>query len=261
MNASVPSVLSVSELPTPPGVEHYVRVLLVLGTLVVAMVSAVGVWRLEQFVRRIEPPPVFSDVPQRLEYQRDPLAACKEARRDLSRPPVISFTEEAAVYQALITQHLLPTFDRYGLKPIASRRIIVDPMTVEQREHHTGSSRWWLNSACTEMPALAKSTARSFRFANRMASAPLPRLFSLPVSVLFAAPSGGMEERQRFFASIQDSAGFVRLSRVGFAPDMRQALVYIEHSQSYGWGSGMYFLLVLDGGRWRIRDTHLDWIA
>ena len=236
------------------------RTIAVFGVVVLAAASALGAWRIQQFMQPVDPPAVRQALSAEQVDAADPVGECRKVRGGGLHPPALSVIEEAAVYHAVLTQYVVRTFDPGKLTPQSRRRIIVDPLTVVPWQAPNQPNPWPMNSACRGMPDLLRSTAISFRFANRIEGAPLPRLFALPVPVSFQSPPRGVAESRAFSVQLKDSDGYVRLSRVGFASDMSQALVLLELSRDYGWPRGTFFLLGFNGV-WRISDRWRAWAA
>jgi hypothetical protein len=58
-----------------------------------------------------------------------------------------------------------------------------------------------------------------------------------------------------------NSKRILTLSKVGFNPDMNQALVYMGIYSIYDVGMGYYVLLVKENGNWKIQDIIEAWIS
>lgn len=65
----------------------------------------------------------------------------------------------------------------------------------------------------------------------------------------------------QFNSIYPNSSGFVTLSKVGFNPEMDQALVYTGNQADYGTGQGFYVLLTKKGGDWNIQSMILAWVS
>jgi hypothetical protein len=73
--------------------------------------------------------------------------------------------------------------------------------------------------------------------------------------------SGTREDRQAFYRAYPDSGGVVTLSRVGFDPTRRQALVLVQHTCGDVCGTGHYVVLVNKDGRWQVYAIGRAWTA
>lgn len=65
----------------------------------------------------------------------------------------------------------------------------------------------------------------------------------------------------RFHATHPDSAGWIRLTDVGFTPDGGRALIYVVRAAGAAGGSGRWFVLEKRDGRWVIAQPSLAWIS
>lgn len=64
---------------------------------------------------------------------------------------------------------------------------------------------------------------------------------------------------QRFFRRYPRAQGIMRLSVVGFGSDRTQAFFYCENTWDALAGTGVYYLMVREGGSWDIKAEHLVW--
>jgi hypothetical protein len=71
----------------------------------------------------------------------------------------------------------------------------------------------------------------------------------------------GVEGWDDFNRKYPDSAGVIRLSRVGFNPNMDQALVYVTKSCGPLCGSGKYVFLVKDSNGWKVKKEFTVWVS
>ena len=123
---------------------------------------------------------------------------------------------------------------------------------------------------------IAKSTLEDYGRKNKSAMA-LENKFSsrIPVVLISAAERDkifnirgagahksanfeGMKELQRLYPKSQ---GFMNISRIGFNQDNAQALVYIGNICGGLCGSGQFFLLAKEEGRWKIKLSSTAWVS
>ncbi len=64
-----------------------------------------------------------------------------------------------------------------------------------------------------------------------------------------------------FYKHYPNALGYFRLSRVGFDTDKNAAIVYIENSQDGKWGSGTFWLLKKDKGKWVRTSRLIVWLS
>lgn len=72
------------------------------------------------------------------------------------------------------------------------------------------------------------------------------------------AARDGMQELRRLYPNSQ---GFMSLSRVGFNKDATQAIVYLGNVCGGLCGSGQFFLLAKDNGKWKIKLSSMAWVS
>jgi len=76
------------------------------------------------------------------------------------------------------------------------------------------------------------------------------------------APSGGQDEAyDRLFRRHPGAEEVLALSMPGISEDGTQALLYVESMSGCEAGSGDYYLLVREGGVWKIVARHMAWVA
>jgi len=64
-----------------------------------------------------------------------------------------------------------------------------------------------------------------------------------------------------FYKKYPKSQGIITLSRVGFNPEMNQALVYVGNQSGPKSGAGYYVLLSRENGTWVIKDRYGAWLS
>ena len=199
-----------------------------------------------------EPPPevVGSDTRR----ERPPLEDCTTGILDPLQPARWSVTEEARVYEVVITRELLSHRPFLGEGSWHPSMIVIDPRALRPRLPPWHADPWPMNDLC-RAHALRHDTATSFRWMNRAPDAGIFKLFSLRVPTkvgpLPQVPNGVFPA----------GAIYIRLSRVGFSVDFQQALVFMDVHPTLGFGYGTIFILERDRGRWKVRDRIPGWIA
>ena len=172
----------------------------------------------------------------------------RESKNDFLR------REEYAVYSAVIESHL----DFWAGKPFQC--VVI--------EDHTYLDESLLNWTFSSFEGIEQETMNDFFFKNA-SPYPLQYLFNLdlPVVLISAAeiatlfrgdPSEGW---RNFYTRYPHSQGIMELSRVGFNPDMNQAIVYEGNQEFSLSGSGYVHYLVKVNGEWIIQDTISVWIS
>lgn len=119
----------------------------------------------------------------------------------------------------------------------------------------------------SKLTALQKTTFNDFRAKNKQ-SQRLNELFNLRVN--YALISKDEENEllyQRadgwvaFYKKYPKSQGILTTSRVGFNPEMNQALVYVGNQSGPKTGAGYYVLLAKENGTWVIKDRYGAWLS
>ncbi|MBS1792922.1 MAG: hypothetical protein JSS81_03665 [Acidobacteria bacterium] len=64
-----------------------------------------------------------------------------------------------------------------------------------------------------------------------------------------------------FYKKYSDSTGFISLSNVGFAPDLKRAVLYISRECGGKCGTGDFVLLEKDGALWKVHRTVNVWVS
>jgi len=64
-----------------------------------------------------------------------------------------------------------------------------------------------------------------------------------------------------FYQKFSDSGGVIKLSRVGFAFDTSQALIFVSHYCGALCASGTYYLLIKENGEWKVKREQLIWLS
>jgi hypothetical protein len=122
----------------------------------------------------------------------------------------------------------------------------------------------------------AKETLQDYDQKNK-SSIPLDSKFSLRVPLVLMSEaerdrifqvkgkgekrSGNPKGFEEFYRLYPKSPGFVTLSRVGFDAVRTQALVYVGYLCGGLCGDGKFFLLVKEGGVWKIQHVAMTWIS
>ena len=166
-----------------------------------------------------------------------------------------SEAEEYSVYAALIG----PMF----IDDLVRSVVIKDHTTADLPDPDDRAGR--LEQLRGKMPALSPKTVRDYLAKNQESHAlsnrfdlktPVVLLSNHEKNMLFQSSSGWDE----LYAKYPRSQGLMTLSRVGFDPGMRQALVYIGNERWWMRGAGYYVLLVRENNVWSIKDKDVAWI-
>jgi Holliday junction resolvase-like predicted endonuclease len=175
--------------------------------------------------------------------------------------------EEYAVYDALLEagRHIIEeNFPNLGEIQVI---VIEDHTCWCLRMRYLYGAVGTCDSVTEEIPALKQETFDDFE--NKNADLyPLDDSFSLEVPVVLLSEDEIHDLMEPKSASWGDklyekhnSKGILTLSRVGFNPDMNQALVYIGIYSIYNSGMGYYVLLVKESDNWKIQDIIEAWIS
>ena len=122
-----------------------------------------------------------------------------------------------------------------------------------------------------EMPGLSDALLRNFRERNQGTE---PFDDSLQIGIdyyLLEADelhaifdqdlNGGQDGWDLFYSRFPDSPGITELSRVGFDPGMKRAVVYVGNQSHWLAGAGVFYLLEKQAGRWEIIEQVMVWIS
>jgi hypothetical protein len=124
-----------------------------------------------------------------------------------------------------------------------------------------------LQYAKKKMSALDEETLKIFESQNAKPYL-LQRLFKLNSDYALISPEkikdyfdedGGWWPA--YYKDHPESQGLMRVSRVGFNPDMTQALAYASNQSGGLAGEGFFVLLVKDKGVWKVKDRVTIWIS
>lgn len=118
-----------------------------------------------------------------------------------------------------------------------------------------------------QLSGLDPDTGESFQSRNKSAIplAPdmelgLPYILLTPTEFdrIFAVNTSGWDV---FYTRYPNSPGMTTISKVGFNPDLSQALVYAATISNWLAGAGHYYLLERSSGTWEIIQQILAWIS
>ncbi|HEX2081340.1 MAG TPA: hypothetical protein VHG08_26790 [Longimicrobium sp.] len=113
------------------------------------------------------------------------------------------------------------------------------------------------------LPGLDGSTIRSFLARHRMET-PVPDLGDSSIVWMSREEWRAFAGRRNGWAALDErhpgNAGVILLSRVGYASDGTQALVYVTTACPLC-GSGEYVLLARRGNGWTITGRAQDWVS
>jgi phage pi2 protein 07 len=168
-----------------------------------------------------------------------------------------SETEEYAVYDTLIKQ-------RYVRDQV--EQIVIKDQTSLDNFNDDELERI-LQQVTLKLIALQKTTFNDFQAKNKEPHR-LDESFNLSVNyVLISKAEEDELLYQRadgwvaFYKKYPKSQGVMTLSRVGFNPEMNQALVYVGNQSGPKTGAGYYMLLARENGNWVIKDRYGAWLS
>ena len=183
------------------------------------------------------------------------LAACAPSPGALPTPDAQQAAgEEQAVYTAVLAS--LYDAPAYVLLSTTA----TDPVGVENTAEI-------LAFALDNLPGVLPETGQDFLLRNAdetalaagmQIGAPYVLLTRQEMSDLFSENQNGWEV---FYLGYPDAPGITSLSRVGFNPDMTQALVYVGTQSHWLAGSGTLMLLEKVDGGWTVRQQVMTWIS
>lgn len=177
------------------------------------------------------------------------------ARTDLTQ-------EEYAVYSTLINERHIRGQDRL---------IVIINQTVSFTDENSFISRELdRHDIRASLSPVAAATIEDFKLKNQEAQQIGNQLnlngryLLLPHATyreIFRLRGDAIPAWEEFYRRFPNSAGFLRLSRVGFNSEMSQALIYVKHGCGSTCGTGDYVLLVKRAGAWRIEKTAPLWVS
>jgi hypothetical protein len=167
---------------------------------------------------------------------------------------------EYAVYSAVLAQS-------YARARITL--FVIEDHTENTSVHYEDDMAGYFRYVKKHIPSLSQAAINNYRKKDRE-SQPLTRLFKFKIKYAlisrtkfegFAGPGGMMEISkdgwEKFYQEYPGALGLLSLSRVGFDPKKKQALVYVSdmrgHPSGRSWGAGSYVLLIEKNGAWRVR--------
>jgi hypothetical protein len=166
--------------------------------------------------------------------------------------------QEYEVYSALIGSRQLPA----GAKLL----VVTNQTVTDAKSDHDFIQAG--DALTKRMPSDMQSVTVEDYLAKNQAPSSITDRLTLPIAYvlvddreirsLFAKGVGGWDDFNRKYP---DSAGVIRLSRVGFNPNMDQALVYVTKSCGPLCGSGKYVFLVKDSDGWKVKKEFLVWVS
>jgi hypothetical protein len=172
--------------------------------------------------------------------------------------------EEYAVYSALLNQK----FIQAGMKVI----VIQEQTETYTRNHRSKDEH--ATYVIEQLSPVLSSTFKDF-LARNTEQSKLDSQFKLRISYVILSKAG-IEESfksatagvdslndawQGFYKKYPDSSGYVVLSRVGFDPEIRQAMIYVANYCGGLCAEGRYVLMRKDEDSWKIEKELLLWIS
>jgi hypothetical protein len=201
-------------------------------------------------------------------------ALCRGAQGPESLPCArlyLQESEEAAVYAAVL--------DKTDIK-MNGRPVVIAPEVVIQ-DQTLGGEPFLMNSAAHEsLDRMFEALKRDFPLADRAALDSFRAMNDHPYLILehpflvrtrsrlishqeverFSRTTPGLWW-DAFFREYPNAAGFYTLSKVGFNPELTQAIIYFDFSCGDTCGYGSYVLLVKEDGAWRPVGQAWQWIS
>lgn len=168
-----------------------------------------------------------------------------------------SETEEYAVYDTLIEQMYI--------------RDQVEQIVIKDQTSLSGFNNEELEGIFQrvgrKLTTLQKTTFNDFR-ANNEQPHRLDGPFNLSVSYTLISKDEEndllYQRPDRWFAFYKKypkAQGVLTISRVGFNPEMNQALVYVGSQSGPKTGAGYYVLLSRENGTWIIKERYTIWLS
>ena len=227
-----------------------------------SVLIGIGAWpSVQRFLDRTPPRPAVNVFPE--PPLRPPMADCALGPLDRSRPPFWSLGMELGVHRTVIEQRFLWLVSPQDGRPIGlPDAVLIDDRALRYprwRPDASPADDWPMNDACSQITALRRSTAASFRRMNRDAAGQVFRWLTLPVPIILTRTPSTERERPEFMRIDPNRVGILRFSHVGFSADSTQALVAVGRYYAWGWSEGTYYLLERRGDVWRIVDESLIW--
>lgn len=181
--------------------------------------------------------------------------------------PNLQESEEAAVYSTLIEQSA-PYYHAVGT-PL----VVIQDQTIRGDHILAGSDEYEsldtiFAALKRDSPLAQRATLDSFREANDHSYPMLKHPFLARIrSKLISRQE--VEEASRhygrwwetFHRKYPDAAGFFMLSKVGFNPEMNQAIVYRAFACGDTCGHGSYLFLIKEGEVWTIKAQAGQWVS
>ena len=168
-----------------------------------------------------------------------------------------SETEEYAVYDTLI--------ERMYVRDQVEQFVIKDQTSLDSFNEDELDSIF--QRVSRKLIALQKTTFNDFQGKNKEPQR-LDESFNLSIHYVLISK---VEEDEllyksadgwaAFYKKYPKSQGIITLSRVGFNPEMNQALVYIGNQSGPKSGAGYYVLLSRENGTWVIKDRYGAWLS
>ncbi|HEX8138795.1 MAG TPA: hypothetical protein VF544_14605 [Pyrinomonadaceae bacterium] len=189
---------------------------------------------------------------------------CRGVRGDEPLPcaqPDLREAEEAAVYSALIE----PIYVRNAGRPVAAPEVVIQDQTTQGNYLLIGIAEYqslegMFEALKRDFPLADRATLDSFLAVNNQRHSMLRHPFLARTRSRLI----GHEEVEGFYKTgpgswwtgfyrkYPNASGFFTFSKVGFNPDMTQALVYRAFACNDTCGYSSYVLLVKEEGVWRI---------
>jgi hypothetical protein len=116
-----------------------------------------------------------------------------------------------------------------------------------------------------DLKALSSEPIKSWK-KNNAESHPISDRFSFEEKVLLLSrkqfsDSFKPKSWASFYERYPNALGYFALSRVGFDEKKTVALVYIANMQDRKWGSGSFYFLVKEEGKWKIKAESRVWVS
>lgn len=180
----------------------------------------------------------------------------------ISFQPEIS-KAEYEIYSAVIEE-------MYATRSNTKLLIIKDHTVTDS--HELKENHWYRKQLAEILSSLLPETINSYVEENKRESQ-LKSAFNLKISHTLIKKSeigeifkrgtsmGEMGEWDEFRKRFPDARNVIGISHIGFSFERNQALVYLEEWCGSLCGTGNYFLLSKEQGKWKVIKRHSPWIS
>ena len=179
----------------------------------------------------------------------------KQVNADAERPVLDTTTERYAVYSALLNE-------RFGDR---APKFLVIQSETEDDSTEQSDERW--DNLKKALEPCSHSVVDDYRIRN-VQPATVENKFRVPIRVVLVSKQDvdrffgeGGREWEAFYRQYPKAEGLIRLSNVGFNPEMNQALVYFADSCGGLCGSGGLLLMVKKDGNWTFKEALSSWVS